>query len=102
MNLTSKSIILFTLVALISSCNNQPEQNDIKDFYGAYLTDFISYPEDTIVLQKIELPDSTNMKKLLIEIKNDSLYLDEHNHDAWDARWFWGFTEARCSINKKK
>ena len=68
-------------------------------FQGIYLVDDVYFPQDTLVLNKFQLSDSSTREKLMVEFRNDSMYLSNYNFNGWYGKWFCNFHTAQSSFD---
>lgn len=116
-NLAELMKYLYILLALplFSSCNSTETPSiDVNSltadlFEGIYLSDNTFFPDDTLILNAFTLKDTSTMKKLMIQFKNDSIYLSNYKFGGWYGKWFCpfekaqaNFTEDRLTIHTKK
>lgn len=101
MRISFSRFLLFTSAFIITSCiakNPARHSNSVSQskkvgtsIDGKYLVDDVFFPQDTLVLRKMLPSDSTTQKKLLVELKNDSIYLSNYNFGGWYGKWFCAF-----------
>ncbi len=65
-------------------------------FEGVYLSDNKFFPNDTLVIHPFKLQDTIELRKLMIEFRNDSIFLSNYNFGGWYGKWFADFHEAHC------
>lgn len=96
----------FWLDSCTSSSSNHPEKSQKTpkptgtSIDGKYLVDNVFFPQDTLVLHKMQASDSTTREKLLVELKNDSIYLSNHNFGGWYGKWFCPFHAGKMRFEK--
>lgn len=103
-------LLLAVASCLLSSCTSNAPKPDPKvqdipkptgtSIDGKYLVDNVFFPQDTLVLHKMQASDSTTRKKLLVELKNDSIYLSNYNFGGWYGKWFCPFHEGKMRFEK--
>ncbi len=97
----SISLLLFSCVPVeVKSIDSDMFTSDL--FEGVYLADEVYFPQDTIVLSKFHLSDSSEEKKLLVHFRNDSLFLSNYNFGPWYGKWFCIFRSAKATFGKNR
>tara|TARA_B100000767_G_C19391616_1_gene380070 strand:- start:99 stop:578 length:480 start_codon:yes stop_codon:yes gene_type:complete len=97
-------IIIISVITI--SCNDSPNVIEVDDkslpasIKGSYLVDNIYFPQDTLIIKKLNSKNSASKEKLLIEIKNDSIFLSRHNFNRWYGKWFCNFANAQYIFDK--
>lgn len=99
--------ILLLVVLMAQSCTSTapPAKNKVEtiiELNGKYLVDNIYFPQDTLLLNKFKPSDSTTMKKLLVEFKNDSIFLSSYNFGPWYGKWFCSFRQGSAKFGNNK
>ncbi|MBI1836744.1 MAG: hypothetical protein HYR91_05710 [Flavobacteriia bacterium] len=80
-----KLITISLMFVLCYSCGNKCfkkgdcANNQIK-VEGKFLVDNVFFPQDTLRLNFYKESDSTKTKKLMLELKNDSIYLSNYKN----------------------
>ena len=100
-------IYIILLLALLISCKEKGvkpplNENNLLGVEGKYLVDDVYFPQDTLVLNKFKPSDSTTLKKLLVELKNDSIYLDNYNFGGFYGKWFVNFHTGKANFENNK
>lgn len=98
-------VYAISALGLLSSCGGFPGKNSEKmepEFDGKYLVDDVFFPQDTLKLKKFRPLDSTTTKRLMIEFRNDSIFLSDHNFSDWDGKWFCNFYSASAKFENNQ
>lgn len=104
-NLKIKFVSLFSILCLFNACDFSDQKKEsaknAQNIDGKYLVDDVYFPQDTLVLKKFRPADSTTKEKLLVEFKNDSIYLSNYNFGPWYGKWFCDFSGASAIFDSK-
>jgi hypothetical protein len=104
-NLKIKFVSLFSILCLLNACDfsYQKKENakNAQNIDGKYLVDNVYFPQDTLVLKKFRPANSTTTRKLMVELKKDSIYLSNYNFDPWYGKWFCDFYEGSATYKNR-
>lgn len=104
-NLIIKFVSLFSILCLLNACDfsyqKKESAKNAQNIDGKYLVDDVYFPQDTLVLKKFRPADSTTKEKLLVELKNDSIYLSNYNFGPWYGKWFCDFYEGSATYKNR-
>lgn len=104
-NLKIKFVSLFSILCLFNACDFSDQKKEsaknAQNIDGKYLVDNVYFPQDTLVLKKFRPADSTTKEKLLVELKNDSIYLSNYNFGPWYGKWFCDFSDGSATYKNR-
>lgn len=101
---TKFSLYIPILISLVlTGCNSPREKSSdhpesIK-LEGKYLVPDLLFPQDTLFLTRFNLSDSLAKEQLMVEFKNDSIFLSSYNFNMWDGKWISDFHKGAVKIN---